>query len=116
MTFWGATRVVRTRTNDRGVEHGCEEDDQEEGRQEEEVIDLRSVSSRVTPEHSLRTYPMNKAKAAASLEGSAAKLFWACPGARPPPSPPYGITEQDHGQEIHQEICKKEQGVRPPGA
>jgi hypothetical protein len=47
MTFWGATSVVQTRTNDRGVEHGCEEKgqegqegDQEEGRQEEEVIDL----------------------------------------------------------------------------
>jgi hypothetical protein len=49
MTFWGATHVVQTRTNDRGVEHGCEEKgqeghqeegDQEEGRQEEEVIDL----------------------------------------------------------------------------
>jgi hypothetical protein len=51
MTFWGATTVVRTRTNDRGVEHGCEEEgqegqegDQEEGRQEEEVIDLGQLS------------------------------------------------------------------------
>jgi hypothetical protein len=42
----GAASVVQTRTNDR-VEHGCEEEgqegqegDQEEGRQEEEVIDL----------------------------------------------------------------------------
>jgi hypothetical protein len=86
MTFWGATRVVQTRTNDRGVEHGCEEEgqkgqegDQEEGRQEEEVIDLRSVDFfTVTPEHSLRTYPMNKAKAAAprrQAKGAAAKLF-----------------------------------------
>ena len=73
MTFWGAAEVVQTRTNDRGVEHGCEEEgqegqegDQEEGRQEEEVIDLgQLVSSPATPEHSLRTYPMNKAKAAA---------------------------------------------------
>jgi hypothetical protein len=47
MLFWGAALVVQTRTNDRGVEHGCEEEgqegqegDQEEGRQEEEVIDL----------------------------------------------------------------------------
>ena len=49
MTFWGATQVVRTRTNDRGVRHHGEEEsqegdeeegDQEEGRQEEEVIDL----------------------------------------------------------------------------
>jgi hypothetical protein len=57
MTFWGATRVVQTRTNDRGVEHGCEEKGQEghqeegcqeEGRQEEEVIDLgQLISSRV---------------------------------------------------------------------
>jgi hypothetical protein len=45
----GGDVVVQTRTNDRGVEHGCEEKgqeghqeegDQEEGRQEEEVIDL----------------------------------------------------------------------------
>ena len=57
MTFWGATDVVQTRTNDRGVEHGCEEKgqeghqeegDQEEGRQEEEVIDFgQLVSSRL---------------------------------------------------------------------
>jgi hypothetical protein len=63
MTFWGATRVVRTRTNDRGVDYGCEEKgqeghqeegDQEEGRQEEEVIDSgQLVSSRLPPEHSL---------------------------------------------------------------
>jgi hypothetical protein len=41
----GGDGVVQTRTNDRGVHHGCEEKgqegDQEEGRQEEEeVIDL----------------------------------------------------------------------------
>ena len=45
----GGDVVVQTRTNDRGVEHGCEEKgqegheeegDQEEGRQEEEVIDF----------------------------------------------------------------------------
>ena len=40
----GGDVVVQTRTNDRGVHHGCEEKgqegDQEEGRQEEEVIDL----------------------------------------------------------------------------
>jgi hypothetical protein len=41
----GGDVVVQTRTNDRGVHHGCEEEgqegDQEEGRQEEEeVIDL----------------------------------------------------------------------------
>jgi hypothetical protein len=45
----GGDVVVQTRTNDRGVEHGCEEKgqeghqeegDKEEGRQEEEVIDL----------------------------------------------------------------------------
>ncbi|MCX7280447.1 MAG: hypothetical protein NTX21_02550 [Alphaproteobacteria bacterium] len=45
----GGDVVVQTRTNDRGVEHGCEEKGQEghqeegceeEGRQEEEVIDL----------------------------------------------------------------------------
>jgi hypothetical protein len=55
MMFWGAARVVQTRTNDRGVEHGCEEKgqegqegDQEEGRQEEEVIDPgQLVSSRL---------------------------------------------------------------------
>ena len=55
MTFWGAAEVVQTRTNDRGVEHGCEEEgqegqegDQEEGRQEEEISDLgHLVSSRV---------------------------------------------------------------------
>jgi hypothetical protein len=53
--FWGAAIVVQTRTNDRGVEHGCEEEgqegqegDQEEGRQEEEVIDSgQLVSSRL---------------------------------------------------------------------
>ena len=54
MTFWGATPVVQTRTNDRGVEHGCEEKgqegDQEEGRQEEEeVIDLGQLSSSRLP-------------------------------------------------------------------
>ena len=55
MLFWGAALVVQTRTNDRGVEHGCEEEgqegqegDQEEGRQEEEVIDFgHLVSSRL---------------------------------------------------------------------
>jgi hypothetical protein len=55
MMFWGAARVVQTRTNDRGVEHGCEEEgqegqegDQEEGRQEEEINDFgHLVSSRV---------------------------------------------------------------------
>ena len=51
MTFWGATSVVQTRTNDRGVEHGCEEEgqegqegDQEEGRQEEEISDFGHLS------------------------------------------------------------------------
>jgi hypothetical protein len=50
--FWGAALVVQTRTNDRGVYHGCEkegqegqEGDQEEGRQEEEVIDLGQLNS-----------------------------------------------------------------------
>ena len=55
MLFWGAAFVVQTRTNDRGVEHGCEEEgqegqegDQEEGRQEEEINDFgHLVSSRV---------------------------------------------------------------------
>jgi hypothetical protein len=57
MTFWGATSVVQTRTNDRGVDHGCEEEgqegqkgDQEEGRQEE-VIDLGQLFFSATPEH-----------------------------------------------------------------
>jgi hypothetical protein len=41
--FWGATRVASDQTNDRGVEHGCEEKGQEgheeeEGFQEEEEI------------------------------------------------------------------------------
>src|SRR6201986_5119 len=73
MTFWGATRVVQTRTNDRGVEHGCEEKgqeghqeegDQEEGRQEEEVIDLRSIRSSSGPLIIHSEGPMLKAKAA----------------------------------------------------
>jgi hypothetical protein len=62
MLFWGAALVVQTRTNDRGVEHGCEEEgqegqegDQEEGRQEEEVIDLGQLNLLGTPEHSLRS-------------------------------------------------------------
>ena len=55
----GGDVVVQTRTNDRGVEHGCEEKgqeghqeegDQEEGRQEEEVIDLGQLDLLGTPE------------------------------------------------------------------
>jgi hypothetical protein len=61
----GGDVVVQTRTNDRGVEHGCEEKgqeghqeegDQEEGRQEEEVIDPgQLLNLPVTPDHSLRS-------------------------------------------------------------
>jgi hypothetical protein len=47
----GGDEVVQTRTNDRGVDHGCEkegqegqEDHEEEGRQEEEVIDLGQLN------------------------------------------------------------------------
>jgi hypothetical protein len=41
--FWGVTSVASDQTNDRGVDHGCEEKGQEgcqeeEGRQEEEEI------------------------------------------------------------------------------
>jgi hypothetical protein len=50
MTFWGAIQVASTRTNDRGVDHGCEEKGQEgcqeeEGFQEEEEISWVDLSS-----------------------------------------------------------------------
>jgi hypothetical protein len=61
----GGDGVVQTRTNDRGVYHGCEEKgqeghqegDEEEGcQEEEEVIDLgQLLNLPVTPDHSLRS-------------------------------------------------------------